>query len=78
MQLSNIAYMEEVAQVYLLKSANNKKNHAPWIASIWIASGFSSEMVIPKKLAQKYRMDEPCSVVLEEKEDGIFIRRLDL
>jgi hypothetical protein len=61
------------------------KNHktqkdipARWVAQVWIASGFSSEMVIPKKLAKKYDMDEPCTVVLEEKENGILIRRLDL
>jgi bifunctional DNA-binding transcriptional regulator/antitoxin component of YhaV-PrlF toxin-antitoxin module len=35
-------------------------------------------MVIPKKLAIKYELDERCTVVLEEKDEGIFIRKLEI
>ena len=55
-----------------------KKGEPPWLSRIWLANGISSAMIIPKKLAERYRLDEPCAIVFEEKEDGILVRRLDL
>jgi hypothetical protein len=59
-----------------LKNNKHQQDKAPWLSKIWLANGISSTMVIPKKLAERYEMDKPCAIVLEEKEEGILIRRL--
>jgi hypothetical protein len=55
-----------------------KQERAPYLSRVWLANGISSTMVIPKKLAQSYGLDKPCCVVMEEKEEGILIRRLEI
>lgn len=55
-----------------------KQSEPPWLSKIWLANGISSTMVIPKRLAERYRLDQPCAIVMEEKDEGILIRRLDL
>jgi hypothetical protein len=41
-------------------------------------SGGSTIMVIPIKIARKYGIDKPAHVVVEEAQDGILIKKLDL
>jgi hypothetical protein len=48
------------------------------VAPIFLSNGISSTLIIPIEMAWRYRLDKPSHVVLEEKEDGIFIKRLDL
>jgi bifunctional DNA-binding transcriptional regulator/antitoxin component of YhaV-PrlF toxin-antitoxin module len=35
-------------------------------------------MLIPKDIARKFGMDKPASIIVEETEKGILIRKVDL
>jgi len=40
--------------------------------------GSSTCMLIPKDIARKFGMDKPASIIVEETEKGILIRKVDL
>jgi len=42
------------------------------------AGGRSISMLIPKTIARKHGMDKPASVIVEETDDGILVRKVDL
>jgi hypothetical protein len=53
---------------------NNKKDIAP----IFLSNGISSTLIIPIGIARHYGLDKPSHVVLEEKEEGILIKKLEI
>ena len=46
----------------------------------WLQSGCSVTVTLPKYLAEKYGLDEPCTVIFEDREEegGILIRKLTI
>jgi hypothetical protein len=59
----------ECVRFWLAKSGNARTSKE---------TSFSSTIVIPKKKAIKYRLDKPCTVLLREMNDGIFLKKLKL
>jgi hypothetical protein len=54
----------------------NKKN--PRITGrTWINASYSVTVILPRELAQKHGLIEPCTVVFEDSPRGILIRRLE-
>jgi hypothetical protein len=43
----------------------------------WINSNYSVTVTLPKALAEKHGLVEPCTVVFEDSPRGILIRRLE-
>ncbi len=48
------------------------------IVKTFLAGHASCTLVIPRRLAIKYGLQKPAHVILEEKENGIFLRKLEL
>jgi hypothetical protein len=48
------------------------------IAPIFLQNGISSTVIIPISIARRKGLDRPCHVTIEETDDGIFIKKLDL
>ena len=56
----------------------SKTSEYPKIAPIFLTNKISATMIIPIQTARRYGLDKPAHVVVEEKEDGILIRKLKL
>ncbi len=51
----------------------------PIIIKTWKGNGNGSILAtIPNKIAKQYNLEEPSHLVLEQHEDGIFLKKLDL
>lgn len=48
------------------------------IVRSWLAGHCSCTLVIPKDFARDYGLDKPSHVLLEKKEEGIMIRKLEI
>jgi hypothetical protein len=48
------------------------------IATTFLSGKISSTLIIPIEIARKYGLDEPSNVIVEEKENGILIRKLEI
>jgi bifunctional DNA-binding transcriptional regulator/antitoxin component of YhaV-PrlF toxin-antitoxin module len=48
------------------------------VTKTWLAGQRSCTLVIPKEFAKVYGLDEPSHVVIEGRQDGILIKRLQL
>jgi len=48
------------------------------IIKTWLTGQKSCTLIIPRAIAQKYALDEPSHVVVEETPSGILIRKLDI
>jgi hypothetical protein len=48
------------------------------VTHTFLSGKLSSTPIIPIETARRYRLDKPANVVVEEKPDGILIKRLDL
>ena len=62
----------------MLEISKNQQVFEKKVAPIFLSNGISSTLIIPIEMARRYHLDKPSHVVLEEKEDGIFIKKLDL
>jgi hypothetical protein len=51
-----------------------KKN----ITHVFISGKLSSTLIIPIGIARKYGLDKPAHVIIEEKQDGLLIRKLNI
>jgi hypothetical protein len=66
------------------KSKPNKKSivthvqNQKKIASIFISNGISSTVIIPIDLARKYNIDRPSHVTIEDTQNGILIKKLEV
>ena len=49
-----------------------------FVKPIFLSGKISSTLIIPKEIAKKYGLDEPANVILEENENGILIRKLEV
>ena len=48
------------------------------IIPIFLSGKKSATMIIPIETARKYELDRPSNVFLEERPDGILIRKLEI
>jgi hypothetical protein len=48
------------------------------IAPIFLSNGISSTLVIPIELARKYEIDKPTHVTLQDTQNGILIKKLEV
>jgi hypothetical protein len=48
------------------------------ITYTFLSGKLSSTLIIPIEIARRHGFDKPIPVVIEEKGDGIFIKKLDL
>jgi hypothetical protein len=48
------------------------------IASIFISNGISATVIIPIDLARKYNIDRPSHVTIEDTQNGILIKKLEV
>lgn len=48
------------------------------IESTWLVGSASCTLIIPKAFAIKYGIDEPSKVVVEGRDNGILIRKIEL
>jgi predicted secreted acid phosphatase len=56
-----------MARVWLQKSGNEKTS---------VKHSYSSAVVIPKKLAERYQLNRKCSVLMFPVDEGILIKKL--
>jgi hypothetical protein len=56
------------------KSDNIKRE----IIKTWLTGQRSCTLIIPKKTARKYELEQPCHITLEETPAGILIRKLQV
>jgi hypothetical protein len=52
--------------------------HDKEIVRSWLAGHCSCTLVIPKDFAKDYGLDKPSHVLLEKKQEGILIRKLEI
>jgi hypothetical protein len=57
------------------ENINNNKNE---IVKTWITGKKSVTLIIERKLAEEYDLIEPQYVLLERKDEGILIRKLEV
>lgn len=48
------------------------------ITHTFLSGKLSSTIIIPIETARKYGLDIPTNVIVEEREDGIFIKKLEI
>jgi hypothetical protein len=48
------------------------------ITHTFLSGRLSATLIIPIETARKYGLDKPANVVVEEKEEGILIKKLEL
>lgn len=57
--------------------SNNQKDHIR-IAPVFLSNGISSTLVIPIDLARKYEIDKPTHVTIQDTQNGILIKKLEV
>jgi len=60
------------------KSLTNNLENQKKIASTFVSNGISSTVIIPIELARKYAIDKPSHVTIEDTQDGILIKKLEI
>jgi bifunctional DNA-binding transcriptional regulator/antitoxin component of YhaV-PrlF toxin-antitoxin module len=48
------------------------------VRKIFLSGNLSATFIIPIEIARRHGLDEPSHVIVEERPDGILIRRLEL
>ena len=48
------------------------------VTHTFLSGKISSTIIIPIDVARRYGLDKPANVVVEESEDGILIRKLEI
>lgn len=56
----------------------NKEKNQTRISPIFLSNGLSSTLVIPIDLARKYEINKPSHVIIEDTQDGILIKKLEV
>jgi hypothetical protein len=57
---------------------SNKQKKDVWVAPIFLSNGISSTLVIPIDLARKYEINRPSHVTIQDAQDGILIKKLEV
>lgn len=48
------------------------------VSPIFLSNGVSSTLVIPREMAKHLGIDKACHVTLQERQDGILIKKLKI
>ena len=48
------------------------------ITHTFLSGRLSATLIIPIEIARKYGIDKPTNVIIEERPEGILIRRIDI
>jgi len=48
------------------------------VTHTFLSGGLSCTLIIPIEIARKYGLNEPSNVIIEEKPEGILIKRLEV
>jgi bifunctional DNA-binding transcriptional regulator/antitoxin component of YhaV-PrlF toxin-antitoxin module len=48
------------------------------VSKIFLTNKISATLIIPIELARKYGLNEPSHVIVEERAEGILIRKLEI
>jgi hypothetical protein len=48
------------------------------VVPVFLSNGISSTLIIPIAMARRYNWDKPSHVVLESKDEGILIKKLEI
>jgi hypothetical protein len=48
------------------------------ITKIFLSNKISATLIIPIEIARRHGLEKPAHVVVEERPDGILVRRLDI
>ena len=72
-----LIYTEELIYckflLYIMSVIRHKK-----ITHTFLSGRLSSTLIIPIETARKYGLDQPSNVIVEEREEGILIRKLEI
>jgi hypothetical protein len=55
-----------------------QKQQKKRIVPIFLSNGLSSTLIIPIELARKYNIDSPSHVTIEDAQNGILIKKLEV
>jgi len=56
----------------------SENNDSKQIIRTWITGKSSCTLVIPKDFAKEYGLDIPSHIIIEKRDDGMLIKKLDL
>jgi hypothetical protein len=62
----------------LFKLSNSKMSELKKLTHIFLSGKLSATLIIPISIARKYGLDSPTHVLVEEKEEGILIKKLEI
>jgi bifunctional DNA-binding transcriptional regulator/antitoxin component of YhaV-PrlF toxin-antitoxin module len=48
------------------------------ITKTWLTGNSSCTLVIPKGFAREYGLDKPTHIIIEKRQEGLLIRKLDV
>lgn len=48
------------------------------LTHVFLSGRLSATLIIPISIARKYGLDRPSHVIVEEREDGIFLKKLSI
>jgi hypothetical protein len=58
--------------------SNERLENQKKIATIFMNNGISATVIIPIEFARKYAIDRPSHVTIEDTENGILIKKLEV
>jgi hypothetical protein len=60
----------------LIESTNNLEKKE--ITKIFLSNRISATLIIPIEIARRHGLEKPSHVIVEERPEGILVRRLDI
>ena len=71
--------MTYVVVLYIsLKERNIRKSEVKEITKIFLSGKLSATLVIPIEIARRHGLERPAHVIVEERPEGILIRKLEV
>ncbi|HKG90176.1 MAG TPA: hypothetical protein VKA95_17815, partial [Nitrososphaeraceae archaeon] len=66
-------------RIYILqKVRNSRMTEFKEITKTFLSGKLSATLIIPIEIARRYGLEKPAHVVVEERPEGILIRRLEI
>lgn len=81
--LLNISFLEnarmsEIKEIQYSPRDTQNSSDRKEITKIFLSGRLSATLIIPIEIARRHGLDKPSHVVVEERVDGILIRKLEL
>jgi len=71
--MQQLAYLAFSVLLRLRKMVKEKG-----ISKVWLTNKISATLIIPIGIARRHRLNDSCHVTVEETNDGILVRKLDI